>query len=162
MASNVPVVKQIAWISILPQMVVLGLILTVCYLAGFTNPVFPAFGGYLLLGYVLRAVVASDQRKGMQLVKKHDYAGAIPFFESSYKFFTNNPWVDKYRYVTLLNSSAMDYREMALCNIAFCYSQIGDGLKARAYYKQVLKVYPNNGLAQTALRMMESVEKAVE
>ncbi len=143
-------------------MVVLGLIGALCYLAGFTNPVFPAVGIYWLLAYVLRATVAGDHRKGMRLVKKHDYAGAIPFFEASYRFFTDKPWVDKYRYVTLLSSSAMDYREMALCNIAFCYSQIGDGLKAKAYYKQVLKGYPNNGLAQTALRMMESVEKSVE
>ena len=95
----------------------------------------------------------------MQLVKKHEYAGAIQFFEASYRFFTDNSWIDKYRYITLLSSSAMDYREMALCNIAFCYSQIGEGPKARAYYQQVLKTYPDNGLAQTALRMMESVEK---
>ena len=159
MASNVPVVKQVAWISLLPQMVVLGVIGGICYLCGLLNPVFPAAGIYWLLSLGLRYGVAKDHRKGMQLVKKHEYAGAIQFFEASYRFFTDNSWIDKYRYITLLSSSAMDYREMALCNIAFCYSQIGEGPKARAYYQQVLKTYPDNGLAQTALRMMESVEK---
>ena len=162
MATNVPVVRQVAWISVLPQMVVLGIIGVICFLCGFTNPVFPAVATYWLLSYGLKYFVAKDQRIGMELVKKYDYASAIPFFENSYRFFTDNAWVDKYRYITLLTSSAMDYREMALCNIAFCYSQIGDGKKASAYYRQVLETYPENGLAQTSLRMMESAEKAAE
>ena len=161
MASNVPVVKQVAWISLLPQMVLMGLIGAICYLCGAANPVFPAVGIYLLLAVVLRNLVAKDHRKGMDLVKKHEYAAAIPFFEASYQFFTTNAWVDKYRYITVLSSSARGYREMALCNMAFCYSQTGYGQTATAYYRQVLETYPENGLAQTALRLIESVERPV-
>ena len=57
-----------------------------------------------------------------------------------------------------MSASAMSYREMALCNIAFCYSQIGKGMKAIEYYQRVLKEFPNSGLAQSALRMIESGE----
>lgn len=162
MASDVPVVKQVAWISIIPQLAILFLIGLIWYLCGAENPVFPTAATYLGLGFILRNIVAKDHRKGMQLVKKHDYMQAIPFFEASYQFFADNAWVDKYRYLTLLSSSGMYYREMALCNIAFCYSQIGEGQKARAYYQRVLEAYPSNGLAQTALRMMESIEKQTE
>ncbi|GAA4052600.1 hypothetical protein GCM10022409_44360 [Hymenobacter glaciei] len=154
--------KQVAWISIIPQLAILFLIGLIWYLCGAENPVFPTAATYLGLGFMLRNIVAKDHRRGMQLVKKPAYMEAIPFFESSYQYFTANAWVDKYRYLTLLSSSGMCYREMALCNIAFCYSQIGEGQKARAYYQRVLEVYPNNGLAQTALRMMESVEKQAE
>ncbi|MEN9639008.1 MAG: hypothetical protein RLZZ262_876, partial [Bacteroidota bacterium] len=67
-------------------------------------------------------------------------------------------WVDKYRYLTLLSSSKMTYREMGLCNIAFCYGQIGQGAKARAFYEQVRTEYPDNGIALIALNLMSSVE----
>jgi len=105
---------------------------------------------------MLRAVVAKDHQKGMHLVKKHEFAEAIPVFESSYKFFTHNSWVDEYRYITLLSSSRMCYREMALCNIAFCYTQIGEGKKAAEHYRKVLENYPENGLAQAGLKVLES------
>ncbi len=159
MASNVPVIKQIAWISMLPQIGILFLIGLVCYLCGVGNPVFPAAVIYLGLSYLLRAVVAKDYQKGMHLVKKQEFAEAIPVFESSYKFFMDNSWVDEYRYIILLSSSRMSYREMALCNIAFCYTQIGEGKKAAEFYREVLKNYPENGLAQAGLKMLESAQK---
>ncbi|MDB5268622.1 MAG: hypothetical protein JWP58_1662 [Hymenobacter sp.] len=156
MASNVPIVKQVAWISMIPQLVIMFLIGLVCYLCGTENPVFPTAVIYLGLALILRNFVAKDHRKGMQLVKKQEFAEAIPFFEASYKFFTENSWVDEYRYITLLSSSRMCYREMALCNIAFCYTQIGEGRKAAELYKQVLGTYPENGLAQVGLKVLES------
>ena len=33
----------------------------------------------------------------------------------------------------------MTYKEMGLCNIAFCNSQTGNGQKAKEYYEQALK-----------------------
>jgi tetratricopeptide (TPR) repeat protein len=159
MASNVPVVKQVAWIAVLPQTFVLLLIGWICYLCGANNPVYPAAATYFLLGYILRATVARNQRKGMEFVKRKNYAAAIPEFEASYKFFSENEWLDKYRYITLLNASAISYREMALCNIAFCYTQIGEGKIAATYYQQVLTLYPENGLALAGLNVLQSASK---
>jgi ribosomal protein S17E len=45
---------------------------------------------------------------------------------------------------------------MALCNIAFCYSQISNGKKSEYYYNVTLKEFPNNNLAVAALNMMNS------
>ena len=160
MASNVPFVKQVAWISLLPQLVVMGLIGLACYLAGAKeNTVLYTGGLYVALSFTLRNVVAKQHREGIRLVKKQDYAGAILLFEASYSHFNENSWIDEYRYVTLLSSSRVCYREMALCNIAFCYSQIGEGKKAAEYYRQTLENYPENGVAQAGLRMLESAQK---
>jgi hypothetical protein len=51
----------------------------------------------------------------------------------------------------------MCYREMALCNIAFSYSQENNGSKAIEYYTKVISEYPNNGMAQAGLKMLNSV-----
>ncbi|RYZ22546.1 MAG: hypothetical protein EOO10_21625 [Chitinophagaceae bacterium] len=56
----------------------------------------------------------------------------------------------------------MSYREMALCNVAFCYSQIGEGKMAIDWYTRTLKEFPESGLAQTALRMLYSSESSKE
>lgn len=45
---------------------------------------------------------------------------------------------------------------MALNNIAFCYSQLGDGLHAKQYYQQALQLFPENGVAKAALRLLEA------
>lgn len=74
-------------------------------------------------------------------------------------FFTKNGWVDKYRFITLFSASKTSYREMGLCNVAFCYSQIADGEKAKEYYKMVLSEYPDSELAKVGLRMITVLEK---
>jgi tetratricopeptide (TPR) repeat protein len=162
MASDVPVIKQVAWVSIVPQVLVMGIIVAACYAAGVAEPFLYGPLIYLIISYLLRNYVAKAHRQGIDLVKRKDFRAAIPCFEASYHYFTQKPWVDKYRYFTLLSSSRMTYREMALCNIAFCYSQLGDGEKAVRYYEQVLADYPANGLAQAGLKMLESTKKQVD
>jgi len=108
---------------------------------------------------ILRNVFAKDHRHGIRLVRQNKFIEAIPFFERSVNYFTKNKWIDKFRSLTLLSSSKMTYKEMGLCNIAFCYSQSGDGSKAKEYYKQVLKEYPQNGLAIAGLNMLTSVNE---
>jgi len=54
----------------------------------------------------------------------------------------------------------MTYREMALINIAFAHSQIGDGRTAKAYYERTLRDFPQNSIARAALRLIHSVEKS--
>ena len=95
----------------------------------------------------------------MQLVRQQNFRDAIPFFEKSVDFFDKNSWLDKYRFVVLLSSSNMTYKEMGLCNIAFCYGQTGDGQKAKEYYEQTRKEFPENGLALAGLRMIDAFEK---
>ncbi len=94
----------------------------------------------------------------MKLVKQKYFLEAISYFEKSVDFFTRNQWIDKFRYLILLSSSKMTYREMGLCNIAFCYGQIGNEVTAKKYYEMVLDEFPNNGIALAVLKLINSVE----
>ena len=165
MASNVPLVKQVAWISLIPHLFVFGLFTILFYLCGASDirvDCLLGLGLYWMIVLVLRITTANDHRKGMRLLKKEAFTEAIQHFEASYSHFTEHAWVDEYRYLTMLSSSKMCYREMALCNIAFCYGQTGEGAEAVEYYNRVLKEYPNNGPAQAALRMRDSIAKTFE
>ena len=156
MASNVPTIKQISWLFIIPQLVVIGLIIYGFHLAGFGDPILLGALTYYVLAFILRNLISKNHRQGMQLVKKQKFAEAIPFFEKSVGYFSENNWVDKYRFLTLLSSSKMTYKEMGLCNVAFCYSQTGKGQKAIDYYKKALNENEENGLAKAGLKMLSS------
>lgn len=158
MASNVPIIKQSAWLSLIPQLLVIALIIYAFHLANFSEPFLLGALTYFLISLLLRNLIAKNHRQGIRLVKKQQFAEAIPFFEKSIDFFSKNSWVDKFRFITMLSSSKMTYKEMGLCNIAFCYSQNGNGQKAKEYYEQVLKEFPDNGLATAGIAMLNSAE----
>ena len=152
----VPTVRQISWGRLLLQLPLMGLLFYGYYLLELED--FVLWGGatYLLLTLVLRRLLAGANYRGMQLVRQQRFAEALPFFERSVAFFTAHRWVDTYRFVTILSAAGMDYKEMDLCNIAFCYGQLGQGLRAKAAYERVLQEYPNNGLAHAALNLINS------
>ena len=158
MASNVPTVRQISWTSLIPQLLLIGLLIYIYQLLDFGDPFIAGALTYAILAFGLRNLVAKPHRKGISLVKKQKFVDALPFFEKSVDYFSKNRWVDKYRYITLLSSSKLTYKEMGLCNIAFCYSQTGNGLKAKEVYEQILKEYPENGLANAGLNMLTSLK----
>lgn len=158
MSSKVPIVKEINWFSIIPHLLVIGIII-------FTwNLYYPNYSTllgcltYIIISYTLRTQIPKPHTKGMKLVKSGDFEKAIPYFEKSYDFFQDNIWVDKYRFLTILSSSKMSYQEMSLVNIAFCYSQIGNGEKSKEFYLRTLKEFPENSIAITSLRMLNSVQ----
>ena len=159
MASNVPIVRQIAWLSTIPHILIIGLLIYIYRFLGSTQPIIWGALTMLLLSFGLKALIVKQHLQGIDLVKQQKFAEAIPYFERSVAYFSKNAWIDKYRFLTLLSSSKMGYREMGLCNIAFCYGQIGNGAKAKTVYQQVLNEYPDNGLAGLALNMLNSVDK---
>lgn len=159
MSSKVPTVRQINWISIIPHLGVMGIVIFIWNLFYPNESVFLGAATYIFISYSLRTQIPKKHRAGMKLVKLEDFEKAIPYFERSYAFFKKYSWVDKYRFITFLSSSGMTYKEMALANIAFCYGQLGNGEQAKEYYKRVLQEYPENGLAKAGLRLLNSVEK---
>ncbi|HEY6506158.1 MAG TPA: tetratricopeptide repeat protein [Chitinophagaceae bacterium] len=158
MASSVPTVRQVAWGSMVPQLLFMGLLIFGYYLIGMQD--FFLYGAvtYLAISFGLRYFIPNDHRQGMALVNQKEFQEAIPYFKKSYDFFTKYSWVDKYRFITLLSSSKMCYREMALNNIAFCYGQTGEGDKAIEYYNCTLTEYPDNELAKAALNLLNAAK----
>lgn len=159
MTSKTPTVRQIAWISVIPQLIIMGLLILFWY--QFNQQDFIIYGAvsYLILSYFLRNSIPKDHRSGMKKVKAEDFENAIPDFEKSYEFFKRNDWIDKYRFVVLLSSSRITYKEMALNNIAFCFGQIGQGDKSREFYERTLKEYPDSGIAKAGLRLLNSIKE---
>ena len=160
MASKVPTIKQVAWISVIPQILFIGILILIYSKLGLEllEAIFCSSLTYLVISFCLQNLLTKNFRQGIKLIKQQDFSNAIPFFEKSVNFFTKNRWVDKYRFITLLSSSKMSYKEMGLCNIAFCYSQTGNGTKAKEYYERILDEFPNSVIASTALKFINSIE----
>ncbi|MBN2794676.1 MAG: hypothetical protein JXR88_04670 [Clostridia bacterium] len=118
-----------------------------------------AFGIYAFGTITLKKIVPKDLRKGMELVKAGQLRDAVTAFKSSYDFFTQKAWIDKYRVITMLSVSPMSYREMSLINIGFCYSQLEEVEKSRKIYEKILKEYPQNDIAKYALKQLPNIEE---
>ena len=149
-----------SWTATLPQFAALAAAMAIGYQVagrdGFT------WGALAYLAYSIgsRMVVARAHRAGIALVRQQQFAAAITKFQESYEFFDRHRWIDRYRAITLMSPSAVSYREMAIANIAFCYGQLGDGARCRAYYQKCLELYPESGLATSALRMLDAAAGA--
>lgn len=156
---SLPVAKQTAWISLIPQLGFMAFLIAVYYVMGTDQFVIFGAGTYLVISNLLRSLALRDHNQAVKSIKAGDFRNAIPRFQSSYDFLDRYPWIDKYRYLTLLNSSKILFREMALNNIAFCYSQIGEGEKAISYYKRMLAEYPDSDLAKAALNFIAAIQK---
>ena len=157
MSSKIPTVRSIAWISIVPQLIVMGLIILGWYQFDKSNFILYGVLTYLLVSQILRRNISKEHRKGMVKVKQEIFSEAIPNFKLSYEYFKQNDWIDKYRFLTLLSSGRMSYKEMALNNIAFCYGQIGNGKLSKEYYQRTLDEFPESGMAKVGLRLLNSM-----
>lgn len=157
MSSNLPIIRQVNWLSLIPQALLMFSLLYIYEKIEMSEPVLFAFLTYLGIAFVLRFGIAKNHRNGITLVKKKDFQNAIPEFKNSYDFFFKNKWLDDYRVLFLLSSSKISYREMALCNIAFCYSQIQNGGEAIEYYEKAIREFPKSELAKVGLNMLKSV-----
>lgn len=110
----------------------------------------------------MHRLIPRDHRHGIRLVKQRRFEEAIMAFENSYAFFNRHRWIDRWRCLTLQSASTVSYREMALVNIAFCASQIGQGTKSKEYDRRALLEFPESGIAPAALKLIESAEQAVK
>lgn len=128
--ASLPTARQVNLISVILHFIIMAFVILAYFLAGSREFVIYGALTYLTISFTLRYFIPIDHRVGMRLVHKKEFRNAISYFKRSYAFFNKNLWIDKYRFVTLLSSSNMCYNEMALNNIAFCYSQVSEGDKA--------------------------------
>ncbi len=162
MASKQPIVKQLAWISLIPQLLVMAGIVAVMVQLKAPYPLITGALVYLALSICLRQLVPAAHRHGMARLKNKDYRAAIAEFRKSYDLFSKHRWIDRLRYLVLLSPSRVGHREMALLNIAYCYGQIGEGTMSRKYYQKTLAEFPDSEIAKTALKMFASAQRAAE
>jgi tetratricopeptide (TPR) repeat protein len=157
----VPTVRPISWPATIPQLAALVAAMAVGWLA--TRSPAGAFGGaaaYLIYSYGSRSLALGAHRRGLCLIRAARFEEAIRAYQESYDFFSRHAWLDRYRSVALMSPSAMSFREIALVNIAFAYSQIGNGEKAKEFYQRALDEFPTSAMASAALTLIESIERS--
>lgn len=158
MSSN-SIVRRIAWISIVPQLLIIYLLIAIfnLFVTPFRYACDLALLFYLGAFLLLRNLIPRNHRKGVRLFKAGNYTQAIIEFQKSYDFFIRHPWIDRYRFIVLLSSSRLSYTEMALVNAAFCYAQTGNGQKAAEYYERTLRQFPDSEIAKSGLNMLHAL-----
>ena len=161
MASSTPVVRQVAWLSILPQLMLMAILIALAYWAGTESYIFAGAIAYLVIAMALRRLIPQDHRAGISLARRQQFAQALPCFERSYDFFCRHRWLDDWRYITMCSSSRISYREMSLLGAAYCHGQLGDGGKARDCYQRTLKEFPGSQMAEQALKMFDAAKEAL-
>lgn len=158
----VPKIVNWDWKRVVPQIVSIFALMAIFY---FFLPdeykdsyVFFGAGVYLIYSVSSRNIIPRNHRRGVRALSQKNFDEAIELFTKSKEFFERNSWIDEYRYITLMSPSAYSYREMAMLNIAFAYSQKGEGAKAKESYLAVLSDYPNNVVAKNTIRLIEGIE----
>jgi tetratricopeptide (TPR) repeat protein len=151
----IPVLHDIAWVSLILQLLFVALLIFAAAFLGFVRPILTGTLSYLIIGFLARLVFTRHHRQGMYLTQEGLYDEAIAEFQRSYDFFSANRWLDWWRYVLMLSSSKMNYREMALINIAFCdiWNERPDD--AVRTYLRIVEEFPDNGIAWTAIKTFQ-------
>ena len=92
---------------------------------------------FCALGWGLRLIFQRQYRRGVQLMYKKDYAGAVSAFQESWNYYRSKPWIDRYCFLTMFSSSAIPYEEMSMNNLALCLLHQGKDKKALEIYKKL-------------------------
>lgn len=156
MASSLPIIRQVAWLSVVPQVLLLLTLIVAARVLTLSEPILVGSLTYLTLLVFLRNAIPRHHRRGMRFFKRERFKEAIPQFRLSYQFFVKHHWVDRWRALTMLSSSRISYREMALLNLAFSLAQTGDHEQALAEYQRALAEFPDSKVAQMSIRMLSA------
>ncbi|MBN2800216.1 MAG: tetratricopeptide repeat protein [Deltaproteobacteria bacterium] len=156
MSARTPFIHNLSWLAAVPQLLLLAAaVLFARWLAPETGVIWGA-GAYLLYSLALRVTVTRRHRAGIALIRRRRFHEAIPHFQASLAFMDRHPWLDRARSILLLSAAAMSFREMALINLGYCYTQLDQGEQAVAAYREALARNPDNGAALAALRFLEA------
>ena len=146
--------RLFAWVSLNPQLLVLGTFVAFFNWLGMPWPVLSGCVNLGILSFALKRAYASDIRKGADAINAGKHLEAIPWFDRSAAFFQRCPWLDRYRYLLLLPTATMSYREVALVNGAFWIGRGRSGEEAREAFEAVLREFPESGFAKISRRTM--------
>jgi tetratricopeptide (TPR) repeat protein len=160
MPQPMPVVRQLAWSQLIPQALAIALLGLIFYLlfseARLSTVLFGAAITYLIICRISRAVILREHYAGMSAYRAGRFTDAINHFEVSYAFFSRHPRMDSWRSFLFGVAGHNRFRIVALCNMAFCYSQLGEGSRAITLYEQALAASPSCTLARAGLNMLRS------
>jgi tetratricopeptide (TPR) repeat protein len=151
--------KKIAWYTVAPHLAILITLFVLTWRLFLPNDFRHAsiYGTLLYLFYSFgsKSFLLRHHQRGIYLTKLGSFQDAIAAFGLSYEFLEKYPWLDKYRCVTLLDSSAISYREMALVNIAYARAQLNQVAASLADYRRVLEQFPESKMAKEGVEYIQ-------
>ena len=160
MKAKPPIIRPISWVAVLVQLALICVFaLLIRVLFGVREPALVFLLGAIahsVIYRLTRLLLTPEHRRGIALFRAQRFSEAAPQFEASYAALGRRPWIDRFRLLLLGSGGSMSYREMALCNAAFAYSQVGDGSRAVALYEQALREFPDSALAASSLQMLRA------
>lgn len=164
MLSNQPMIFQTSRTAFLVVFAIflcmLGLSIFLSRQYGLVQPFLPLMPYLIFVAYLLlsRRLIAKHHRNGCRAFKRGDLESAISEMQASYAFFQRHPWLDRFRCLTMLSTSGMSYRELALVNIGFFQAQSGRGNEAKAAYRRAVAEFPESVVGRQAMKMIETFE----
>ena len=150
-----PVIHQIAWLSLVLQLLVVGILIGAATYFNVPKPILAATLAYLVLATLIRLLLTSHHRRGMHYAREGRLELAILDFQKSYEFFHRHRWLDEMRYIFLLSTSRVSYREMGLLNLAYCDLWANRGEDAVRTYLRTIEEFPQSGLAWTGIKLFQ-------
>src|SRR5438093_7434176 len=140
MPQQMPVVRQLEWSQLIPQILAIVVLTLFVHLlfpwTQLSTAIFAAALTYLIICRISRAFVLREHYAGMAACRAERFREAISHFEASYNFFSQHPRLDSWRSLLFGVAGANRLSIVALCNMAFCYSQLGEGSRAIKLYEQ--------------------------
>ena len=147
-------------IALLPRLIFIALLCRLFYRVDERIFFVYAFFIYLLVAYSLKfLLIPGSTFTGVRLMREDRYEEAIPYIDEDVAYFTKRSWIDRYRFLLMISSSPRTYRELCLCNKAWCLLQTGKVKESKALYESVLSEYPGNIVAQTQLNTINMVQQ---
>ena len=151
----IPVIHQIAWVSLFLQLLIIAIFIGAANYFGVIKPILAATLAYLIMAIVIRLFLTSHHRRGMHYAREGRQELAIAEFQKSYEFFHRHPWLDEMRYIFLLSTSRTSYREMGMLNMAYCDLWQDRGEDAVRTYLRCVEEFPDSGLAWTGIKLFQ-------
>jgi tetratricopeptide (TPR) repeat protein len=137
-----PVIRQLQWSQLIPQAIAIAVLAFLGHLlfphARISSAIVGAAGTYLVLCRISRALFLRDHQEGIADYRAGRFEEAIKRFEASRAFFSQHPRLDSFRSLLFGVAGPNPFRIVALCNMAYCYSQLGNGARAISLYEQAL------------------------
>ena len=160
MSTQTPIVRKTAWVYVIPQLLLMFGLMVVVWKIFLPDDFRRAsvYGAiiFLIYSFASKSLLLKNHRRGIYLTKLEAYHEAIDEFRLSYEFLKRYPWLDKYRFITMLDSSAVSYREMALCNIAYSQAQLKEKVEALQSYRRAVEEFPESEMAKSGIKYLES------
>ena len=159
MSSKVPLAKQETdLLAFIPRILFIAILCFCFYPLEKKFFLLIAVFAYLMLVQLSRFFFLPNVLyKSTGLIRKANFEMAIPVIKECIEYFRKRDWVDKYRFPLLISTSKNSITETLICNLAYCYLQIGEVKKSKELYQEVVDEFPENISAKTMLNTIKLI-----